>query len=174
VPSCFLCRLSKRAHRIFNTLEPTTFLQSNDRFAFDLLKVSHVSGKEANVVLAPLPLSLPFAALWSNGSTAQGSKELMAAFHWENGYGNANASGMLLARFERPKPAPPPRIPPKTKFERDMLAYYRSGKPQEIWLKAQESRFSCGRGLFVCALRRERRGVARDKWAWAQRAGRPR
>ena len=83
VSSCFLCRLSKRAHRIFNTLEPTTFLQSNDRFAFDLPEVSHVSGKEANVVLAPLPVSLSFAALWSNGSTAQGSKELMAAFHWE-------------------------------------------------------------------------------------------
>jgi hypothetical protein len=77
----FVSSLKARAQD-FQHAQPTTFLQSNDRFAFDLLEVSHVSGKEANVVLAPLPVSLSFAALWSNGSTAQ-SSELMAAFHWE-------------------------------------------------------------------------------------------
>ena len=52
------------------------FVRANDRFAFDLLEKTHQEARERNIVVAPLPISLIFAALWDGTLDSQSSNEI--------------------------------------------------------------------------------------------------
>jgi len=59
------------------------FLRVNDSFALDLLKKTHEDTPERNIVVAPLPVSLIFAAIWDGTQDVESAKEFRAAFHWD-------------------------------------------------------------------------------------------
>jgi serpin (serine protease inhibitor) len=114
--------------------QPASFLRANDVFAVNLLKVVQEQQQDRNIVLAPLPVSLTFAALWDGTEDADSAKEIQTAFQWEKAFGTNIAARMLLARFAKPKPYPVSRTTP-TKRENSILEkYLRSGKPEEVWL----------------------------------------
>ena len=83
-------------------VQPGMLLRANDGFALDLLKTAHSESADRNIVIAPLPISLVFGALWLE--TPDSSKELEAAFHWDRLFDHSVAARMTLARFTRPKP----------------------------------------------------------------------
>lgn len=89
--------------------EPAAFLDANDQFAFDLLMVTRKDEQDRNIVVAPLPVSLTFAAL-SYGTDYESAKEFAAAFHWQEPFGINVPGRMLLARFAKPKPRPIPKL----------------------------------------------------------------
>jgi len=100
----------------------------------DLLKTAHEAEQDRNIVIAPLPISLTFAALWDGTTDIESSKELVSAFRWEKSFGINVAGRMLLARFEKPKPRPPSRFTPKNDLDKAYLRFLESGKPAEIWI----------------------------------------
>ena len=114
--------------------EPALFLRSNDKFAANLLCITHEENTDRNIVLAPLPVSISFAALLDGTVDSKSMDELSSALNL--GTGDLEIpSRMLLARFAKPKPTRPfpgkivggipnftPPLPP--------------GKPEELWLSA--------------------------------------
>jgi serpin B len=113
------------------------FLRANDRFAFDLLKTAHGESPDRNIVVAPLPVSLTFAALRDGGvRDDQSIEELCSAFHWDRSAALQAAGKTILARFQRPKPAASPRSTLPNRPETELERYLRSGKPEEVWLSA--------------------------------------
>ena len=64
-------------------------------FALDLLKKTHDDTLERNIVVAPLPVSLTFAALWDGTKDVESAKEFRAAFHWDKDFATPMGSKML-------------------------------------------------------------------------------
>src|ERR1700730_12258700 len=60
--------------------QPASFLRSNDRFAFDLLRTAHQESPDRNIVLAPLLVSLTFAALLDGSPDSRSTHELSSTF----------------------------------------------------------------------------------------------
>jgi len=114
-------------------VQPGMFLRANDGFAFDLLKTTHTESPDRNIVIAPLPISLAFGALWLD--TPDSSKELEAAFHWDRLFDHFIAARMTLARFTRPKPRRSTR-PAQAPVRAGKAArlYSESLIRQEMWL----------------------------------------
>jgi len=111
------------------------FVRANDRFAFDLLEKTHQDARERNIVVAPLPISLIFAALWDGTLDSQSSNEFRTAFHWERDFGTMAGGKMLLSRFEKPRAYPKPHAP-AMKLDPAIEKYLQSGKPEQLWLSA--------------------------------------
>jgi serpin B len=115
--------------------QPAMFLRANDSFALDLLKRTHDDTPERNIVVAPLPVSLIFAALWDGTKDVESAKEFRAAFHWDKDFATPMGGKMLLTRFARPKPYPKSHTP-RSKLDPSLLRYLQSGKPEELWVSA--------------------------------------
>jgi serine protease inhibitor len=115
--------------------QPAMFLRANDKFAFDLLEKTHEESRERNIVVAPLPVSLIFAALWDGTQDTESSKEFRTAFHWDKDFGTMTGGKMLLSRFEKPTPYPKPHAS-ASKPNSALQRYLQSGKPEELWLSA--------------------------------------
>jgi serine protease inhibitor len=106
-------------------IQPAAFLHANDKFALDLLRVTWKDQPDRNIVLAPLPVSLTFAALSYGTTDYESEKEFAAAFHWQDPF-HINVPGrMLLARFVKPQP----RVIPK-------VVGQLVGPSEELWLSA--------------------------------------
>ena len=117
-------------------VQPALFLRANDRFALDLLTLTLEQAQDRNIVLAPFPVSLTFAALWDGTSDIESMKEIVPAFHWDKSFGVSIAGRMLLTRFEKPKPYPISHAAPPKGPAKELLRYYQSGKPEELWISA--------------------------------------
>jgi serine protease inhibitor len=115
--------------------QPDMLVRANDSFALDLLQKAHSEVPDRNIVVAPLPISLTFAALWDGTSDMESAKELVSAFHWDKDFATPMGGKMLLERFAKPKPYPKPRIPPP-KLDPVLLRFLQAGKPEELWLSA--------------------------------------
>jgi len=98
--------------------------------------VVHEQQPDHNIVLAPLPVSLTFAALEDGTSDSESRDELIKTFQWEKSFSTSTAGRMLLARFEKPKPYPVRRTTLPKNPNDPILKYFRSGKPEELWLSA--------------------------------------
>jgi serine protease inhibitor len=114
--------------------QPGLFLRANDSFASNLLEVAHKECLDRNIVIAPLPISLTFAALLDGTREIDTAKELEAAFHWDQVFGLRAGAKMVLARFEKPKPRPASHVAPPKGMPPSFLK--QSGKPEELWLSA--------------------------------------
>ena len=112
--------------------EPASFLRSNDRFAFDLLRTAHQESPDRNIVLAPLPVSLSFAALLDGSPDSRSAQEFSSTFHWEHAFAQPAAARMLFSRFEKPKPRPEPPAP-QNEHEKQLLKLLQPGMPEESW-----------------------------------------
>jgi serine protease inhibitor len=117
-------------------VQPALFLRANDGFALDLLKSTLEQAQDRNIVLAPLPVSLTFAALWDGTSDIESMKEIVPAFHWDKTFAVSIAGRMLLARFEKPKPYPTSHTAPLKAVDPAWMKYIGSGKPEELWISA--------------------------------------
>jgi len=114
--------------------QPAMFVNSNDKFGMTLLNTVHGENPDRNIAIAPLPVSLTFAALLEGSSDSTSSKEILSTFQWEMVPNLSAAGRMLIARFEKPKPYPIRRpTPPKVRDDPN-AQYFHSGKPQEMWL----------------------------------------
>lgn len=103
------------ASQDFSQTQPAAFLRSNDRFGMKLLSETYKTAPDQNFVIAPLPVSLTFAALLEGSPSRDNKKELISTFQWQ-GNGDLNIAGrMLHARFAEPNPKPP-------------------GYPEEMWI----------------------------------------
>lgn len=86
--------------------QPAMFLKSNDRFGASLLNLLHVEAPDRNIAIAPLPVSLDFAALLDGSHDSESNEEIVSTFSWGRNFSRDIAGRMLLARFERPKSDP--------------------------------------------------------------------
>ena len=100
----------------------------------DLVRIIHEEAPDRNVVVAPLSVSLTFAALLDSSPDTKTNHEITSAFHWNETSNLNDASRMLLARFEKPKPPPPQSSSSSKKQSAEDLQYLRSGKPAESWI----------------------------------------
>jgi serine protease inhibitor len=96
-----LCTLGMPLHSSAQEALPG-LVHSNEVFARKLLVATHAANPKANIVLAPLPLSIQFAAIQSHywleeEETTQ--SELAATFDWDKYAYLARSSQMLLAGF---------------------------------------------------------------------------
>lgn len=80
----FVCRVD--AQLVQPSPPPVSYKSQPDmflhRFAMDLLKKAHEDIPERNVVIAPLPVSLIFAAIWDGTQAVESAKEFRAVFLW--------------------------------------------------------------------------------------------
>ena len=130
-----LCLLVLRVEgQVVQEAQPAAFLRSNDHFALNLLSAAHQVSLDRNIVLAPLPVSLAFAALLEGTADTASEQELISAFHWRQSFAPSLAGRMLLARFEKPKPYPIPRSSSQTRRDDPILKLLQSGKPEQLWL----------------------------------------
>jgi serine protease inhibitor len=114
-------------------VQPASFLRANDRFAMSLLKVAHEQLQDRNIVVAPLPVSLTFAAILDGTVDPDSVGELRSAFHWDKQIGTDVGGRMLLARFAKPKPYPPSHIAPRNSDD-VLIKLLRSRKLEELWI----------------------------------------
>jgi serine protease inhibitor len=114
-------------------VQPASFLRANDRFAMSLLKVAHEQVRDRNIVIAPLPVSLTFAAIQDGTEDANSGDELCAAFYWDKQLGTDVAARMLLARFAKPKPYPASQTALRNPND-PLLKLLRPGNPEELWI----------------------------------------
>jgi hypothetical protein len=82
-------------------------LRSNDKFGMNLLSETYKTALDRNFVIAPLPVSLTFAALLEGSASADNRKELISTFQWQGNDDISIAGRMLHARFAEPNPKPP-------------------------------------------------------------------
>lgn len=114
--------------------QPDMFLHANDSFALDLLMKTHEDAPNHNIVVAPLPVSLIFAALSDGTQDSVSGAEFRAAFNWYQYFATSVGAKMVLARFAKPKPYLNTRTPgPKPD---SLPGYLQSGKSEELWLSA--------------------------------------
>jgi hypothetical protein len=123
--------IAQESHQV----QPASFLHANDKFALNLLMVAHEEEQGRNIVLAPLPVSLTFAALMDGTTDTKSVEELAIAFHWEEPRGIDVAGRMLLTRFAKPKPRPIPHIASPSPAA-EVLRNYSPGQSEELWLSA--------------------------------------
>jgi hypothetical protein len=113
----------------FSQAQPAGFLRSNDKFSTSLLNTIHEATPDRNIVIAPLPVSLTFAAFVDRSVDSKAVDEIISAFQWE-GTHDLNAAGhMLHARFEKPRPRPT-RHAAQSKASKDDSYYLRSFSPR--------------------------------------------
>lgn len=79
-----------------------TLIRGNERFAMRLLGQIHADQPDKNVVVAPLSLTIAFAALQANLDTGIARDELGRLFGWGSYPRLAVPSRMLLVAFEEP------------------------------------------------------------------------
>lgn len=115
--------------------EPCAFLSANESFGINLLTEVHAQNPDKNTVVAPLPVSLAFAALEDNISDGRAREEILKTFYWEKTSYLGGSGKMLLARFAKPKPRPIPAKQP-TDIGSRLMALMAHGDPQELWLTA--------------------------------------
>jgi hypothetical protein len=60
--------------------QPAMFLHSNDRFGANLLSLLHEESPDRNIAVAPLPISLAFAALQDGSIDSESRKEIVSTF----------------------------------------------------------------------------------------------
>ena len=134
-------QFSQCQEKVYLQAQPTMFLSANDQFGFELLKATNEEFGNRNVVISPLPVSLAFAALRDGGVDNESFQQIVRTFHWVEGAGDQTryqpdvplAAGMLLRRFEKPKPRPlPAKIP--VGMTGAVLHTLLSGNPEEVWL----------------------------------------
>jgi serine protease inhibitor len=138
---------SEASAQTVSEAQPAVFLRGNDSFAFDVLKTAHTESPDRNVVIAPLPVSLTFAAVLDGTGDPDSIKELDAAFHFDQLVTMPVGAKMILARFERPKPYA--ESPAASSKRRSLLSHTSSPLPpvrvgtlpppeqrQELWLSA--------------------------------------
>jgi hypothetical protein len=109
-------------------------VRGTDRFGTLLLKLAHDQTQDRNIVIAPLPVSLIFAAVWDGTSDSDSDEELRNVFRWEDRQSTNIAGRMLLARFAKPKPYPVSQAASAGEPESALLKHLFSGKPEELWL----------------------------------------
>jgi len=115
--------------------EPEAFLRANEDFGAGLLMAAHERLPGKNVVVAPLGVSLAFAAVADNTFDMRSRDEIVKAFRWEETLGLAASGRMLLARFAQPKPRPRTVDKPDDITGR-LMALRPHGELQGLWLKA--------------------------------------
>jgi serine protease inhibitor len=101
--------------------ELSQFIDANARFGRELLWHAHSSSPGKNIALAPLPVSLTFAALSNTSFDYATNTEIDNVFGWSGE--TRNTSRILVALFEKPKPPPPP----KSALEKSLA------NPPEAW-----------------------------------------
>lgn len=77
--------------------QPDMFLHANDSFALDLLMKTHEDAPDHNIVVAPLPVSLIFAALSDGTQDSVSGAEFRAAFNWYQYFATSVGAKMVLA-----------------------------------------------------------------------------
>ena len=134
-------QFSQGQEKVFLQAQPAMFLSANDQFGFELLKATSEEFGNQNVVISPLPVSLAFAALRDGGVDDESFRQIVRTLHWVKGAADQTryqpyvplAAGMVLRRFEKPKPRPlPAKIP--VGMPRAALHTLLSGNPEEVWL----------------------------------------
>lgn len=123
------------ASPVITKSQPDMFVRANDSFALELLQKSHSEIPDRNIVVAPLPITLMFAALWDGTGDIESAEELVPAFHWDKDFAIQMGAKMLLARFAKPEPYPKPRTPPPP-MDPALRHLMQAGKPEELWLSA--------------------------------------
>src|SRR5258708_1799639 len=131
LPLLFACRLPAQEPQ---QAQPAMFLLSNDRFGATLLSVVHEGAPDRNIAIAPLPVSLTFAALLDGSKDSKSIEEIVSTFRWEGNFSRNIAARMLLARFGRPKPFPSRNSTLHQKGGDAVQGQFRRGKPEEMWL----------------------------------------
>jgi serine protease inhibitor len=116
--------------------QPAMFIRANDSFALDLLQKVHEEAPEQNTVVAPLPVSLSFAALWDGTNDYNSAIEWIKAFHWDKDFATREGGKMLFVRFAKPKAHATPRSPHSKDKNAKPLPDSRSKKAEELWLSA--------------------------------------
>lgn len=93
--------------------ELSQFIDANARFGRQLLWHSHSSSPNKNIALAPLPVSLTFAALSDTSASTDVATtgEISKVFGWDDIGNTKETSHILVTLFEKPKP-PRPKNPP--------------------------------------------------------------
>lgn len=114
----------------FSQTQPALFVHSNDKFGMNLLRTVHDEARDSNIVIAPLPVSLTFAAFVDRSVDSKTVNEILSAFQWEGAHDLSAAGHMLHARFEMPRPQP--HSAPSKPRKGD--PHLRSGKREELWL----------------------------------------
>jgi serine protease inhibitor len=115
--------------------EPASFLRSNDRFGAVLLNMIQEQSPDNNIAIAPLPVSLTFAALLDGSTDSKSRNEIVSTFQWERGSSPDIAARMLHARFEKPKQLPIQSSSLSKKSD-PSLKTIASTKPEGMWLSA--------------------------------------
>ncbi len=94
--------------------ELSQFIDANARFGRELLWHAHSSAPDKNIALAPLPVSLTFAALSDNSASSDNAtaQEIYTAFRWGDLGETRNIGRVFVTLFEKPRPLPPPKNPP--------------------------------------------------------------
>jgi len=113
--------------------EPAAFVRANEKFGMSLLNVTHARDPDKNIALAPLPISLTFAALVDNSGSVRSNEEIVNAFQWKEAPAVSLAGRMLSARFEKPIPLFRNRKRPPG-MSAELWRMVSSGKREEMWL----------------------------------------
>jgi serine protease inhibitor len=114
--------------------QPAMFLHANDRFGANLLSLVHEEAPDRNIAIAPLPVSLAFAAMLEGSRNTNSGQEIVSTFHWERTFSLDIAARMLLARFGRPMPYPTRNSTLPQKGGDAAQGQSRPATPEEIWL----------------------------------------
>jgi serine protease inhibitor len=131
-----LCACRRLPAQESQQAQPATYLHSNDRFGVNLMNMIHEESPDRNIVVAPLPVSLTFAALLDGSVNSSSNQEIISAFQWERSSSQDVAGRMLLARFRRPRPYPTRNSTLPKKGNGAAQEQLRPGKPEEMWLSA--------------------------------------
>jgi serine protease inhibitor len=114
--------------------QPASFLKSNDRFGASLLNLLHIEAPDRNIAIAPLPVSLAFAALLDGSHDSESNGEIVSTFSWRGNFSRDIAGRMLLARFERPKSSPNRELTLPKPGANNAQGKLRPATPEEMWL----------------------------------------
>lgn len=113
--------------------EPAAFVRANERFGIALLSAAHRETPDKNVAVAPLPVSISFAALAQGSVDSESTREITSAFQWKDTATLGLAGRMILARFAKPKPRPPYHAKAGDSAS-NLWRLLNSGKSAELWL----------------------------------------
>ena len=128
----FICqRLSAQEYQ---QAQPAMFLHSNDRFGANLVSLLHEETPDRNIAIAPLPVSLAFAALLDKSGSTESNQEIVSTFLWGKTFSMDIAGRMLLARFEKPESNPGGASAFPSGRGGAAPGQFRPAKPAEMWL----------------------------------------
>jgi len=108
-------------------------VDGSERFGRSLLQKKHSESPEKNIVLAPLSLTVVFAAIRTHSWSRQTTGEIDQAFGWSGGLRLGSPMRMMLSIFERPAKPAPCRESPLTK-RLGVQAPCRQETPEAEWV----------------------------------------